>query len=157
MKVVPDGRHTVTPWVVSRHETAALLDFIVEVFDARRETILEADGLIIHAEVFIGDSMVMLFDQPTWPVSAGFLRVFVADDTEVLQRAVERGATIVTKPTELFWGDRMSRFLDPFGNLWWIQQRVVEPSEDEIRRRYFDPEYIRALEYTQSGDVFPDL
>jgi PhnB protein len=157
MKVVPDNRHTVTPWVVSQQNTAALIEFIVEVFDARRDTRLEADGLIIHAELFIGDSMVMLFDQPKWPEAPGFLRVFVADDAEVLRRAVERGATIVTQPTELFWGDRMSRFRDPFGNLWWIQQRVFEPSEEEIRRRYFDPVYIKALEYTQSADVFTDM
>ena len=156
MKVVPDGRHTVTPWVVSQKNTAALIDFIVEVFDATRETRLESDGMIVHAEVVIGDSMVMLFDQPTWAPSSGFLRVFVADDAEVLRRAVERGSVVVTEPTVLFWGDRMSRFRDPFGNLWWIQQRVLEPTEDEIRRRYFDPKYIKALEYTQSADIYPD-
>lgn len=157
MNVVPDGHHTVTPWVVSQRDTAALIGFLVAVFDATELNRIEADGVLVHAEVRIGDSVVMLFDQPRWPAAPDFLRVFVADDAEVLRRAVERGAVVVTAPTELFWGDRVSRFRDPFGNLWWVQQRVALLPPEEIHRRYFDPEYIRRMAYIQSAEVFPGL
>lgn len=151
MNVVPDGYHTVTPWVISRGHTAAIIDFVVAVFDATDLGRVGEDGNIGHAEVRIGDSVVMLFDRPDWSDRPAFLRVYVADDADVLRRAVERGATVVTEPTELFWGDRVSRFLDPFGNLWWIHQRVAEPTEEEIGRRLADPQFVKAMDYVASA------
>jgi PhnB protein len=151
MNVVPDGYHTVTPWMISPGNTAALIDFVVGVFDATDLGRMEVDGVIGHAEVRIGDSVVMMFDRPDWPPTPAFLRLYVADDAEVLRRAVARGATIVTEPTELFWGDRVSRFRDPFGNLWWIHQRVTEVSDEEMNRRLTDPKFAKAMEYVQSG------
>jgi uncharacterized glyoxalase superfamily protein PhnB len=155
MKVVPDGYHTVTPWMISQGDTSALIDFIVGVFDATELARIEVDGVIGHAEVRIGDSVVMMFDRPGWPHTPAFLRLYVADDAEVLRRAVERGATVVTEPTELFWGDRVSRFRDSFGNLWWIHQRVAEPTEEEMSHRLQDPEFVKAMEYVQSAEFFP--
>ncbi|MEH1129719.1 VOC family protein [Micromonospora sp. CPCC 206061] len=152
MNVVPDGYHTVTPWVISRGHTAAIIDFVIAVFDATDLGRMGDDGNIGHAEVRIGDSVVMMFDRPDWPDRPAFLRVYVADDADVLRRAVERGATVVTEPTELFWGDRISRFRDPFGNLWWIHQRVAEPTEEEIGRRLTDPTFVKAMEYVSSAD-----
>jgi PhnB protein len=155
MKVVPDGYHAVTPWMISRADTAALIDFVVSVFDATELGRVEVDGVIGHAEVRIGDSVVMMFDRPGWPDTPAFLRLYVADDADVLRRAVERGATVVTQPTELFWGDRVSRFRDPFGNLWWIHQRVAEPTPDELGRRATDPEFVKAMEYVQGAEFAP--
>jgi PhnB protein len=157
MKIVPDGYHTVTPWIISPGTTPALIDFTVGVFDGTELSRMEVDGVIGHAEVRIGDSVVMMFDKPQWPDMPAFLRLYVADDAEVLRRAVERGAAVVTEPTELFWGDRVSRFRDPFGNLWWIHQRVVEPTEEEMSRRLTDPEFMKAMEYVQSAEFFPGL
>jgi PhnB protein len=155
MKVVPDGYHTVTPWMISPGNTAQLIDFVVAVFDAT-ELARVGDGEVIgHAEVRIGDSVVMMFDKPGWPQTPAFVRLYVADDAEVLRRAVERGATVVTEPTELFWGDRVSRFRDPFGHLWWIHQRVAEPTEEELIQRLNDPEFVKAMEYVQSAEFFP--
>jgi PhnB protein len=79
----------------------------------------------------------------------------VADDAEVLRRAVARGSVVVTEPTELFWGDRVSRVRDPFGNLWWVHQRVAEPTPDELVARMADPAFTEAMEYVQSADFFP--
>ncbi|WP_238598900.1 VOC family protein [Saccharothrix sp. ALI-22-I] len=155
MKVVPDGYHTVTPWLITPGHTAALIDFVVEVFDGAELGRVEADGVIGHAEVRIGDSVVMMFDQPQWPATPSFLRLYVADDAEVLKRAVERGSTVVTEPTELFWGDRVSRFRDPFDNLWWIHQRVAEPTEEELAARMTDPGFVKAMAYVQSADFSP--
>jgi uncharacterized glyoxalase superfamily protein PhnB len=155
MNIVPDGHHTVTPWMISRDNTVALIDFVVDVFDATELGRVEADGVIGHAEVRIGDSVVMMFDRPGWPDTPAFLRLYVPDDAEVLRRATDSGATIITEPTELFWGDRVSRFRDPFGNLWWIHQRVTEPTPEELNQRLTDPEFTKAMEYVQSAEFFP--
>ena len=156
MQVVPDGYHSVTPWMISPGHTAELIDFVVSVFDATELARVGLDGEIGHAEVRIGDSVVMMFDRPQWPPTPAFLRLYVADDAEVLRRAVDRGATVLTSPTELFWGDRVSRFRDPYGNLWWIHQRVAEPTEEQMDRRMKDPEFIRGMEYVQSAEFFPE-
>lgn len=152
MQIVPNGYHTVTPWMISAGGTARLIDFVVGVFDATELSRMEVGGVIGHAEVQIGDSVVMMFDRPGWAPTPAFLRLYVADDAEVLRRAVDRGATVVTEPTELFWGDRVSRFRDPAGHLWWIHQRVAEPGPDELDRRLHDPGFISAMEYVQRLD-----
>ncbi|MEV6718059.1 VOC family protein [Lentzea sp. NPDC051208] len=155
MNIVPEGYHTVTPWLISRGRTAELIDFITEVFDATELGRVGEAPEIGHAEVRIGDSVVMLFDQPNWQPTPAFLRLYVADDEATLQRAVKLGSRIVTEPTELFWGDRVSRFADPFGNLWWLHQRVAEPTADEMNARMADPKFVEAMNYVQSADFTP--
>ncbi|XVS66857.1 VOC family protein [Actinosynnema sp. CA-299493] len=155
MNVVPDGYHTVTPWIITAGRTAELIDFTVDVLDAVELGRVEADGVIGHAEVRVGDSVVMMFDHPTWPTTPACLRLYVADDAEVLRRAVARGSVVVTEPTELFWGDRVSRLRDPFGNLWWVHQRVAEPTPDELTARMADPAFVAAMAYVQSADISP--
>jgi len=152
MNVVPEGYHTVTPWIITAGRTAELIDFTVEVLDAVELGRVEVDGVIGHAEVRVGDSVVMMFDHPTWPAH---LRLYVADDAEVLRRAVARGSVVVTEPTELFWGDRVSRLRDPFGNLWWVHQRVAEPTPDELAARMVDPAFVEGMAYVQSADLSP--
>ncbi|SER23579.1 PhnB protein [Lentzea xinjiangensis] len=155
MNVVPEGYHTVTPWLITRGHTAELIDFIVGVFDATEIGRVGEAPRIGHAEVRIGDSVVMLFDQPDWPATPAFLRLYVEDDAATLARATARGATTVTEPTELFWGDRVSRFADPFGNLWWLHQRVAEPTGEEMNARMGDPAFQEAMNYVQSVDFTP--
>ena len=155
MNVVPEGYHTVTPWIITRGRTAELIDFITEVFDATELGRVGEAPAIGHAEVRIGDSVVMLFDKPDWSSTPAFLRLYVADDAETLQRAKKLGSRVVTEPTELFWGDRVSRFADPFGNLWWIHQRVAEPTADELNARMQDEQFVKAMEYVQSADFTP--
>lgn len=155
MNVVPEGYHTVTPWIITRGHTAELIDFITEVFDATELGRVGEPPNIGHAEVRIGDSVVMLFDKPNSPPTPAFLRLYVEDDAETLKRAVSNGATVVTEPTELFWGDRVSRFADPVGNLWWLHQRVAEPTPAELDARMQDPAFIEAMNYVQSAAFTP--
>jgi PhnB protein len=155
MNVVPEGYHTVTPWLITCGHTAELIDFIEEVFGATELGRVGEAPNIGHAEVRIGDSVVMLFDVPDWPKTPAFLRLYVEDDEATLEKAAKLGATVVTEPTELFWGDRVSRFADPFGNLWWLQQRVTEPTADELTERMRDPRFIEAMNYVQSADFTP--
>jgi len=156
LTTAPAGYHTVTPWLINR-DAAGLIDFILDVFEGEDLGRVEADGKIGHAEVRIGDSVVMLFDsRDRWPETPGFLRLYVADDAAVLARAVARGGWVHTEPTEMFWGDRVSRMRDPYGNLWWIHQRVAAPDEAELQRRMGQPEFQKAMEYVQGRDLFDE-
>ncbi|MFF8937891.1 VOC family protein [Streptomyces paradoxus] len=153
---IPDGYHTVTPWIISR-DTAGLIDYMKEAFDAEEiARVVGEDGRIGHAEVRIGDSIVMPFDAPPdWPPTPAFLRLYVEDADAAHRRAVAAGGTSVTEVTHLFFGDRIGRVRDPLGNLWWLQTRVEEVSPEEMERRLHDPKWTEAMAYVQGADFFP--
>lgn len=151
---VPDGYTTVTPWIISK-DTAGVLDFLHRAFGAEElYRVHTADGAIGHAETRIGDAVVMLFDgRPEWPDTPCFLRLYLPDGDAAVERALEAGARLVTRMTELFWGDRVGRVRDPFGNLYWIHTRVAQPDQDELQRRMVDPEFVAAMEYVQGAEL----
>ena len=136
IRAVPEGYHAVTPWIISR-DTAGLIEFVGRAFGAKEfARVHNQDGSIGHAEFRIGESVVMAFDATEeWPDTPGFLRLYVEDADEVHRRALEAGATSVTGVTHLFWGDRVGRVRDPFGNLWWIQARAEEFLDREFGNR----------------------
>ncbi|MGW4524360.1 VOC family protein [Amycolatopsis sp. NPDC004378] len=148
--MVPDGYTTVTPWIIGR-DTAALIDFLKAAFDAEEiARVLGENGKIDHAEVRIGDAVVMAFDSPAgWAETPAFLRLYVPDSEETQRRAIAAGATEVTRQTVLFFGDRVGRVRDPFGNLWWIQTRLENLDAAEMARRARLPEYVEAMNYVQ--------
>lgn len=153
---IPEGYTTVTPWIISR-DTAALIDYMKAAFDGEElGRMVGGDGTIGHAEVRIGNAVVMMFDaRPDWPPTPGFLRLYVEDAEAVLARAVAAGGTLVTKATHLFWGDLVGRVRDPFGNLWWVQTHIEDVDEAEMTRRMGDPTFTAAMDYVQSADFFP--
>lgn len=153
---VPEGYHTVTPFVLVRG-AEAFTEFLINAFGAVElfPPVKGEDGSVGHAEVRIGDSVVMYFDsKPHWPETPSFLRLYVDNCPTLYQQALEAGATSVTKPTHVPWGDIGARVRDPFGNLWWIQSRIEEVDEEELARRYSDPKFIDAMNYVQSTDFF---
>lgn len=156
VKPVPEGYTTVTPWIISS-DTAALIDYLTEAFDAEElARVVGPDGTIGHAEVRIGDSVVMMFDtRPEWPPTPGFIRLYVSDADAVHRQAVAAGGTSVTEVTHLAFGDRVGRVRDPLGNLWWIQTRIEDLDPEEIERRFSEPEFVKAMAYVQSADFFP--
>lgn len=149
---VPDGYTTVTPWIIGR-DTAGLLDFLKAAFDAEElGRVVGEDGKIGHAEVRIGDAVVMAFDSPDgWDPTPAFLRLYVPDSEETQRRAIAAGATEITRQTVLFFGDRVGRVRDPFGHLWWIQTRLEDLDEAELARRAQLPEYVEAMNYVQGA------
>jgi PhnB protein len=153
---VPEGYATVTPWIISR-DTARLLDFVKRAFDAQElgRVHLE-DGTIGHAEFRIGDSIVMAFDaREDWPDTPAFLRLYVEDADAMHRQAVDAGAISVTAMTELAFGDRVGRVRDPQGNLWWIQTRIEDLEPEEMARRAGEPQYVEAMRYVMSAELFP--
>ena len=153
---VPEGYHTVTPWIISR-DAAKLIQFLTQAFGAEELVrVVGDDGLIGHAEVRIGDSVVMMFDaRPDWPDTPAFLRLYVKDADETFQIALNAGATPVTNVTHLFWGDRVGRVRDPFGNLWWLMTRIENVSPEEMAKRSTEKHWIDALRYVESAAFFP--
>jgi uncharacterized glyoxalase superfamily protein PhnB len=153
---IPDGYHSVTPWIIGR-DTAGLMDFLAAAFDAvdLGGRVVDDEGRIGHAEMRIGDSVVMMFDKPNWTPTPAFLRLYVPDTELALKNAVAAGGTVVTEPTHMFWGDVVARVADPFGNLYWLHTRIEHVDPDEMTRRLTDPKFIAAMEYVQSALVDP--
>jgi PhnB protein len=151
----PEGYGTVTPWIIGR-DTAGLMDFLKRAFGAKELSRLEENGKIGHAEMRIGDSVVMMFDTPDdrWPPTPAFMRLYLEDADAAFAQAVREGATAVTEVTHLAFGDRVGRVRDPFGNLWWLQTRVEEVSEDEMNKRWSEPEWQERMAYVTGARFF---
>jgi PhnB protein len=141
---VPPGYHTVTPYLVVRGAAQAL-DFYRRAFGAT-ELVRMADpsGKIGHAEIRIGDSIVMLADEypemgaispQTAGGSAVGLYLYVEDVDALGAQAVSAGATVERPIQDQFYGDRSGTFRDPFGHKWTIATHVEELTAEEIERR----------------------
>lgn len=151
---VPEGYHTVTPWIIAK-DAAKLIEFLKEAFGAEEtegSRFYNKDGKIDHVELRIGDSVVMMFDtREAWPPTPGFLRLYVEDGDAAYQRALKAGATSVTEMTDLFFGDRVGRVRDPWGNIWWIQERIEELDGEEMMKRAGQPAAAAAMQYVQES------
>jgi PhnB protein len=152
--VMPSGHSRIDPWVISR-DADAEIQFMSRAFGAQERPnsrMLNADGTIGHVEVELGGSVVMMFDaQPGWPDLPAHLRVYVGDVQTTVDDAVAAGARVVTRPTELAFGERVARVRDPQGHLWWIHERMEELDPEEMARRFADPSYQQALTYVQES------
>ena len=143
-KPVPEGYHTLTPYLIVRHGTRAL-DFYKRVLRAEEKTRMHGpDGKVVHAELRTGNSIFMLADEfPDKnflsPHSLGgssiHLLVYVEDADAVFRAAVDAGASVKRPMADQFYGDRSGTFEDPFGHLWTIATHIEDVPEDELRRR----------------------
>jgi uncharacterized glyoxalase superfamily protein PhnB len=146
----PPGYTTVAPWIVTR-DTGRLLDFIAIVFGGEElgRVPLE-DGSIGHAEIRVGDTVLLAFDQrPGWPERPSLLRVFVPDADAAMARAIEAGGSVVTRPLTQAFGQRGGRVRDPFGNIWWISAVVEDVPPEDVMRRLAEPAYAEAMREAQ--------
>ncbi|UUZ91489.1 VOC family protein [Paenibacillus sp. P25] len=152
VRPIPEGYTSVTPWIIARN-TVQLLDFIKRAFDGEElSCIYNPDGSVGHAEIRIGDAIVMAFDaKEEWPDTPGFLRLYVEDGAVTFEKALQAGATAVTQMTELFFGERAGRVQDPLGNVWWIHERIEELDQEEMFKRAGESRYIEAMGYVQES------
>lgn len=155
LPVIPDGYQTVTPFVAVR-DAPRFLNFLRQAFDAREQgRVLNADGTIGHAETLIGTSIVMLFESPPdWPPTPALLRLFLDRCDVTFKRALIAGAIEITRPTLMPWGDRIARVKDPFGNVWWLTERVELVAPEAVAARMSEPRFVEALAYAQSAEFF---
>jgi PhnB protein len=136
VKPIPDGYHSVTPYLIVQG-ARALIEFLNKVFDAKAtECFTLPDGSIKHAEVRIGDSMVMMADASAMhPAMPCTLYVYVSDCDAAYRRALEAGATSLMAPADQFYGDRSGGVKDASGNYWWIATHAEDVPPDEMKRR----------------------
>jgi PhnB protein len=141
---IPEGYHTLTTYLTVENAAEAI-DYYKDVFHAKERIRMEApDGKIGHAELEIGDSLLMLSDAfpgatsrpPTelGGTTAGAF-MYVEDVDAVVKRAVESGATITMEIADQFWGDRFGSISDPFGHLWSIATHVEDVPPEEMAER----------------------
>ena len=143
LKNPPEGYHSVTPYLTVDDARAAL-DFYARAFGATEIMRMEMGDKIGHAEIRIGDSVVMLSDE--WPDmdklspknrggSTAGLMVYLPDVDAAFARAIEAGATEERAVEDQFYGDRSGSVRDPFGHSWMLATHVEDVPEDEMKRR----------------------
>jgi PhnB protein len=144
VKPIPEGYHAITPYL-GVQGAAKALEFYRKAFGAREKVRMEMPGgKIAHAEMKIGDSIVMLADEfPEMgfkgPRSLGGtsvnIHLYVRNVDAVVAQAVAAGATIKRPVEDQFYGDRAGTIEDPFGHVWWVSTHKEELSKAEIRKR----------------------
>jgi PhnB protein len=144
VKPIPEGYRTLTPYLVVR-DAARAMDFYKKAFGATEHFSMKApDGRVAHAEMKIGDSMIMISDEfpganVKSPQSIGGTTVSVflySDDVDALfKRATQAGANTEMAPADMFWGDRFGKLMDPFGHSWAIATHKEDVSPQEMEKR----------------------
>lgn len=136
VKPIPEGYHTVTPYLTVQGADK-VLDFLKKAFDAEEiHCMTSPDGKVTHAEVRIGDSVVMLAEaRGEWKPMPSAIYLYVKDADATFKRAVNAGATIVMEPADQFYGDRSGGVKDVAGNFWWIATHKEDVPPEEMNRR----------------------
>jgi PhnB protein len=143
-KPIPDGYHSITPYLTIKGAAKAI-EFYKKVFGAEIIRRLDLPGdKIMHAEIKIGDSTIMLADEfPEMncksPESIGGtsvqLHFYTEDVDELVDLAVAEGAELKRPVQNQFYGDRSASLIDPFGHAWYVATHIEDIAEDEIQRR----------------------
>ena len=144
VKAIPEGYHTVTPYLTLR-DAAQAMEFYKSAFGARETFRMNTpEGKIGHAELTIGDSIVMLSDENPQGGCASpsslkgttvTLFLYVEDVDATFQQAVKAGATVLMPVTDMFWGDRHGQLADPFGHRWSIATHKEDLTPDQVAAR----------------------
>jgi PhnB protein len=144
VKPIPDKYHSITPYLIIKGAATAI-DFYTQAFGAvELFRMPQPDGRIGHAELKIGDSVIMLADEyPEMQIvgpktlgnsSVGIL-LYVDDADAVFGKALSLGATVNKPLADQFYGDRSGTVVDPFGHKWTIATHKEDVSEEEMQRR----------------------
>jgi PhnB protein len=144
VKPIPDGHRTVTPYLAIKNAAKAL-DFYTRAFGAVESyKLMMPDGRVGHAEIRLGDSLIMLADEfPEYggkapdtlggsPVS---LHLYVEDVDNFVKKAVAAGAKERKPVADQFYGDRSGQLEDPFGHLWWVATHKEDVPPAEMQKR----------------------
>jgi uncharacterized glyoxalase superfamily protein PhnB len=142
VKPIPEHYHTLTPYLTVRDATRAI-EFYKQAFGATERGVMKGpDGKVMHAELMIGDSIIMLGDEfpefgalsPQSTGGAGMgLHIYVDGVDAAFDRAVKAGAEVEMPVMDQFWGDRYGKLKDPFGHKWSIATHTKDMSADEMK------------------------
>jgi PhnB protein len=141
---IPAGYYTLTPYLVCR-SAAKAIEFYKKAFDAKEKVRMPSpDGSIAHAELKIGNSIVMLGDEnpamgATAPETVGGtatgLFIYTKDVDKAYAKAIAAGAKSEMAPMDMFWGDRYAKLADPFGHKWSMATHIEDMSPKEMAKR----------------------
>ncbi len=135
VKPIPKGYGSVTA-SLNVNDAKGLIKFCEKAFDAKTRSMMPGpQGKIMHAEILIGDSLVMLSDAVQEPARPANLFLYVEKVDRTFAKAVKAGAKVITPIEDTFWGDRWGRVEDPLGNRWSIATRVEEVSAKKLKKR----------------------
>jgi uncharacterized glyoxalase superfamily protein PhnB len=136
VRPIPEGYHTVVPYIIARDADQLLTFLKVGLNAIEKEVMRHPNGTVWHADVVIGDSHVML-SQATerHPAMASTLYLYVPDTDVAYRAALAAGATSVMEPANQFYGDRNAGVKDSNGNFWYFGTHVEDVSPEELQRR----------------------
>ena len=143
-KAIPEGYHSITPYLVVDDASGAI-EFYKRAFGAKENLRMPTpDGKVAHAELAIGDSLIMLsdpFDQGSTktPKALGATTIgiflYTEDVDETYKQALDAGATSTQEPEDMFWGDRFASVKDPYGHQWQMATHVEDVSPEDMGKR----------------------
>jgi PhnB protein len=143
VKAIPDGYHAISPALTCRNASQAI-DFYKKVFGAKEIMRMgEPGGIVMHAELQIGDSKIFLNDEIPGMASAPvpgsgnpiYLFLYSEDVDRVFESAVAAGSKVAMPLENQFWGDRYGKIVDPYGHMWGLAQHVEDVEPEEMERR----------------------
>ena len=136
VKPIPENYPRVSPYLIVK-DCAETIEFLKDVFGANeKEKMLFPDGTINHAEVTIGDSIIMMGKAAeAHPAQTTMLYIYVEDTDAAYKLALEKGAVSVMEPADQFYGDRNAGVKDKDGINWWIASHVEDVPPEELQRR----------------------
>ena len=136
-KPVPDGFHTVTPYLVA-DDAKAVIAFMQQAFGAEfdHRPTRRPDGKLMHATLRVGDARVMIGNaSERAKAMPAMLYVYVPNVDEVYAAAIKAGGKEIMRPTDMFYGDRSGGVTDPAGNQWYIGTHIEDVSDAELQKR----------------------
>ncbi len=141
VSAIPKGYSSITPYLILKTASKAI-DFYKKVFGAKVRLLMEHGGQVGHAELKIGDSLVMLADE--CPEKGGMgpsgnpgvsIHLYVKNADAVFQKAVASGAKVIRAVETMFYGDRNGMIEDPFGHSWCISTHVEDVTPAQTKKR----------------------
>jgi len=145
VKPIPDGYHSVTPYLTV-DDPGEVIDFLKKAFDAQETYAMrDSSGKIRHAEVKVGNSMLMLGGaQGEWKARPGNFYLYVEDVDAVYKKAIAAGGKSISEPANQFYGDRHGGVQDSQGNTWWVATHIEDVSSEELERRAKEAQHTQA-------------
>ena len=135
VRPIPKGYHTVTA-VMNQENAAQTIEFCKKAFGAKVRMKMDMPGgKIAHAELEIGDSVVMLNDAMQEPAQPASLFLYVENVDKAIDKAVKAGAQVRMPAQDMFWGDRFGRVVDPQGNGWGLATHREDVTPKEMKKR----------------------
>lgn len=135
VKPIPKGYHAVTP-SLNQIDAAKTVEFCKKAFGAKVRMMMKSPtGGVMHAEIEVGDSVIMLNDAMNEPAVPSGIFLYVDNADKTIAKAIKAGAEVLMPAQNMFWGDRFGRVKDPQGNTWGIATHVEDVTPKEMKKR----------------------